>query len=137
MKTPKLAELIGISHSPEKSEAALRFHNLINQVDSTELHLVMHRHHPINHEIILKSNVEQVSCYADYHKTKSNNDIHLSPREQAIAQLVAEGLPNKVIAHQLQISQWTVATHLRRLFLKIGVSSRTAMIAKLLSQDLL
>ncbi|WP_289501271.1 helix-turn-helix transcriptional regulator [Gloeocapsopsis sp. IPPAS B-1203] len=136
MKTPKLARLISISHSPAKSEAALQFDNLINQVDSTELHLVMHRHHPINHEIILKSNVEQV-YYVDYHKTKSNNNIHLSPREQAIAQLVAEGLPNKVIARQLQISQWTVATHLRRLFIKIGVSSRTAMIAKLLSQDLL
>ena len=37
MKTPKLARLISISHSPAKSEAALQFDNLINQVDSTEL----------------------------------------------------------------------------------------------------
>lgn len=63
--------------------------------------------------------------------------VHLTPREQSIAQLVARGLPNKCIAKQLQISPWTVATHLRRLFAKLGVSTRSAMIAKLLSGNLL
>jgi DNA-binding CsgD family transcriptional regulator len=54
----------------------------------------------------------------------------LSPREQEIVRLVAQGLPNKCIGAVLDISAWTVATHLRRIFAKLGVTSRAAMIAK-------
>lgn len=136
MKTP-LVKRVSTANLSEASPAELRFHNLINQVTSTELHLVMRRHHPIEREIVFKSSVAQVDDYTNCCQTESSQQIHLSPREQAIAQLVAAGLPNKVIAHQLQISQWTVASHLRRSFIKVGVCSRTALIAKLLSQDLL
>lgn len=55
----------------------------------------------------------------------------LSPREIEIVRLVAEGHPNKVIAGVLEISSWTVCTHMRRVFAKLGVSSRAAMIARL------
>ena len=55
----------------------------------------------------------------------------LSPREIEIVRLVAIGHPNKVIAGVLDISAWTVCTHLRRIFAKLGVNSRAAMIAKL------
>ena len=58
----------------------------------------------------------------------------LSPREQEIVRLVAQGLPNKCISAVLEISTWTVATHLRRIFAKVGVSSRAAMIARLLER---
>lgn len=54
----------------------------------------------------------------------------LSPREQEIVRLVAAGHPNKVIAAVLDISYWTVGTHLRRIFGKLGVTSRAAMVAK-------
>jgi DNA-binding CsgD family transcriptional regulator len=53
----------------------------------------------------------------------------LSPREREIARLVADGLVNKTIGSVLDISPWTVATHLRRMFAKLRVSSRAAMIA--------
>ncbi|HEX8863120.1 MAG TPA: helix-turn-helix transcriptional regulator [Actinomycetes bacterium] len=56
----------------------------------------------------------------------------LSPRELEIARMVAKGLPNKTIASVLDISSWTVASHLRRVFTKLGVSSRAAMVARLL-----
>jgi DNA-binding CsgD family transcriptional regulator len=55
----------------------------------------------------------------------------LSPREVEIVRLVAEGRPNKVIAAVLEISSWTVCTHVRRVFAKLGVTSRAAMIARL------
>jgi DNA-binding CsgD family transcriptional regulator len=55
----------------------------------------------------------------------------LSPREMEVARLVAQGLPNKVIACELEISAWTVGTHVRRLFAKLGVTSRAAMVARL------
>jgi DNA-binding CsgD family transcriptional regulator len=65
----------------------------------------------------------------------SKNQYHLSPREQEIVRLVAEGLPNKCISAVLEISSWTVATHLRRIFAKLGVNSRAAMVAKLLGSS--
>lgn len=66
-----------------------------------------------------------------------NLNVTLSPREKAIAQLIAQGLPNKCIGKHLNISHWTVATYVRRIFVKLGVTSRTAMIALLLQENLL
>ena len=56
-------------------------------------------------------------------------NLSLSPREREIVRMVAQGRPNKVIAAVLNISSWTVCTHLRRIFAKLGVSSRAAMVA--------
>jgi DNA-binding CsgD family transcriptional regulator len=63
--------------------------------------------------------------------------IQLSPREQEIVRMVAKGHPNKVIADVLNISSWTVCTHLRRIFAKLGVGSRAAMVAQLLEMGVL
>jgi DNA-binding NarL/FixJ family response regulator len=49
----------------------------------------------------------------------------LSPRERAVLALVAEGLPNKLIARRLEISEKTVKAHLTRVFQQIGVTDRT------------
>ena len=43
----------------------------------------------------------------------------LSPREYEVARMVARGYPNKTIASVLEISTWTVSTHLRRIFAKL------------------
>src|ERR1700678_3181607 len=59
----------------------------------------------------------------------SSARIRLSPREQEIVRMVAKGHPNKIIADVLNISSWTVCTHLRRIFAKLGVGSRAAMVA--------
>ena len=59
----------------------------------------------------------------------------LTDREWEIASLVAEGKVNKQIAYQLKISEWTVSTHIRRIFVKLGVSSRASMVALLMSSD--
>jgi DNA-binding CsgD family transcriptional regulator len=60
----------------------------------------------------------------------------LSPREQQIARMVAQGYPNKTIAAKLGISSWTVSTHLRRMFAKYDVRSRAALVARLLEEQL-
>jgi len=57
----------------------------------------------------------------------------LSPRESEIARMVAMGLTNKSIAQLLEISPWTVSTHLRRIFAKLSVTSRAAMVTRLLT----
>lgn len=59
--------------------------------------------------------------------------VALSPREQQIALMVANGRTNQAIAFALEISVWTVSTHLRRIFAKLAVSSRAEMVAHLLS----
>jgi DNA-binding CsgD family transcriptional regulator len=52
----------------------------------------------------------------------------LTERELQIAVLVARGKVNKQIAKQLHISEWTVATYLRRMFAKLQVDSRAALV---------
>ena len=54
----------------------------------------------------------------------------LTPRETQIARLVADGLVNKEIATRLSISEWTVSTHMRRIFAKLGVETRAAMVLR-------
>lgn len=52
----------------------------------------------------------------------------LTERELQIIQLVACGQQNKQVAKHLGISEWTVSTHLRRIFAKLRVDSRAAMV---------
>lgn len=54
-----------------------------------------------------------------------NETNQLSEREREILRLVATGLSNQQIANQLGISVNTVKVHLRNVFSKIGVASRT------------
>ena len=51
--------------------------------------------------------------------------VDLTEREREVLQLVSEGLPNKLIARRLEISEKTVKTHLTRIFMAIGVTDRT------------
>jgi DNA-binding CsgD family transcriptional regulator len=60
----------------------------------------------------------------------------LSPREREIARMVADGYPNKTIAAVLGISSWTVSTYLRRVFAKLDVRSRAAMVARVVEEGL-
>jgi two-component system, NarL family, nitrate/nitrite response regulator NarL len=61
----------------------------------------------------------------------ARNPCCLSPRELEIVRLIAAGHPNKVIAGVLDISAWTVSTHVRRVFGKLCVTSRAAMVARM------
>ena len=56
----------------------------------------------------------------------------LSPREQELLALLAEGLSNKEISAQLCISFFTVRAHLMHIYEKLHVRSRTEAAAKFL-----
>jgi DNA-binding NarL/FixJ family response regulator len=55
----------------------------------------------------------------------ANEALHLSKRETEILELLAQGLANKEIADRLEISIETVRVHLRRIYEKLHVRSRT------------
>jgi DNA-binding NarL/FixJ family response regulator len=48
----------------------------------------------------------------------------LTKREEGVAGLVAEGLTNRAISHQLNLSEHTVRNYLFRIFNKLGTSTR-------------
>ncbi|MCA6115886.1 VCBS domain-containing protein [Bradyrhizobium sp. WSM 1738] len=51
----------------------------------------------------------------------------LTHRESQVVRLVSEGLSNKEIARQLNISQGTVKVHLHNIFQKLEISNRTVL----------
>ena len=61
----------------------------------------------------------------------------LSKREAEILQLVADGLSNREIAEQLFLSRYTVESHVKRIYRKLAVSSRTMAVQKARSQGVL
>lgn len=59
---------------------------------------------------------------------------NLTPREAEVVSHVQQGLSNAEIAKQLEISEGTVKVHLEHIYSKVGVHSRTALIARLRQQ---
>ena len=55
-------------------------------------------------------------------------NIDLTPREQSVLNLVAEGLMNKEIARRLDTSVRNVEKYVSRLFSKTGTNSRTELV---------
>jgi DNA-binding NarL/FixJ family response regulator len=58
-------------------------------------------------------------------RRKTRTEPEFSPREREVLELLAEGLPNKLIARRLEISEKTVKTHLTRVFQAVGATDRT------------
>ena len=54
----------------------------------------------------------------------------LTPRELTVLALVADGLGNREIGHELDISEHTVKFHLASVFGKLGASSRTEAVRR-------
>lgn len=147
----------GVLVSEKEALLKVLIRKLIRQLDSPTPHKVLQETEEVVNEVIFESDIDGVhyclvrcsqaetngeeqqtslgEIVAPYDKPEENQHqqekINLSPREIAIAKLVAQGLPNKSIGTCLDISPWTVATHLKRIFVKLGVSSRTAMVTRL------
>lgn len=54
----------------------------------------------------------------------------LTPREQEVLQALAQGLSNKLIARQLDISEHTVKFHVNAILSKLGAQSRTEAVVR-------
>ncbi len=69
-------------------------------------------------------------------QTPAPIQIDLTPREQSVLDLVAEGLMNKEIARRLETSVRNVEKYVSRLFSKTGTNSRTELVRYALEHGL-
>lgn len=78
----------------------------------------------------------------DYFSRLPDNEQHdsedygLSPRQQEVLALVVDGLDKPAIARRMRISYHTVGNHVREIYRKLHVSSRTQAVAKAIREDL-
>jgi DNA-binding NarL/FixJ family response regulator len=59
----------------------------------------------------------------------SNGRSLLTPREEQVVALVADGLTNRGVAEELGLSEHTIKKYLLRIFDKVGISSRVELYA--------
>ncbi|NJO79400.1 MAG: response regulator transcription factor [Cyanobacteria bacterium RM1_2_2] len=69
-------------------------------------------------------------------QTPAPINLDLTPREQSVLELVAEGLMNKEIARRLETSVRNVEKYVSRLFSKTGTNSRTELVRYALEHGL-
>jgi DNA-binding CsgD family transcriptional regulator len=74
--------------------------------------------------------------YAGDRSAQSNNCV-LTPRERDVLAMISQGLSNKRSARALEISPETVKTHVKRIFLKLAVNTRTEAVCRAGSLGLL
>ena len=70
-------------------------------------------------------------------KPQIETESTLTPRESQILRLLADGHSNKTLAAKLFVTENTVETHLRRIYGKLGIRSRTQAVAKALENGLI
>ena len=125
---------------------AVRVSVPISPVDNLVRKLVAHATHVADsgpggddksRKVLFDAEFDGMRCLVVREPKTTEARVSCTPREREIARMVAKGYPNKTIAGVLEISSWTVGTHLRHMFAKLHVSSRAAMVAKMIDAGLI
>jgi DNA-binding NarL/FixJ family response regulator len=81
------------------------------------------------------ANTEQLNCIMDLitevpslRVLNSKGRRLLTPREEQVVALVAEGLSNRQVATELNLSEHTIKKYLFRVFEKLGISTRVELV---------
>jgi DNA-binding NarL/FixJ family response regulator len=72
--------------------------------------------------------VEMVSEVPSLRILNSRGHQILTPREEQVVALVAEGLSNRNVARELDLSEHTIKKYLFRIFDKLGISTRVELV---------
>ncbi len=76
-------------------------------------------------QLVLSGGVFIPQQLIDYEDTETAEDTYtLTKRQSAVLELVLQGLSNKQIAHELQISEWTVKSHVAAIYRVLKVRNR-------------
>ncbi|NNP71416.1 DNA-binding response regulator [Acinetobacter defluvii] len=78
----------------------------------------------IAQKILKKLHLDQIATQESDQIKKSEKMEILSKREQEILVLVSQGLSNKEIAEQLNLSRYTIESHVKHIYRKLSVSTR-------------
>ena len=77
----------------------------------------------------------EVVVSAVFHRPRGytwpGHDLGLTARESEVAAFLSEGLSNREMADALSISEHTVKSHLKAIFMKTGVASRAQAVARI------
>ena len=88
---------------------------------------------PAPNHLLARARDELETCGPDggLHQARgSRDDVGLTPQEEAVSTLVAQGLSNREVAAELYVSPKTVQYHLTRIYAKLGVRSRSELAAR-------
>ena len=83
----------------------------------------------------LKYVIDALTVSPALHVINAKGEDLLTPREQQVVGLVAEGISNREIARQLAITENTVKKSLLRIYDKLGVSNRVELVLYALSHQ--
>jgi DNA-binding CsgD family transcriptional regulator len=134
--SPVLVQTESLCESKD-SHVADAFRTLVGLIERTSAGAVVEQGKSGSEDVLIDTEVKGSRYLLMRISQSASSRVQLSPREQEIVRMVAKGHSNKIIADVLSISSWTVSTHLRRIFAKLGVGSRAAMVARLLEMEIL
>ena len=87
--------------------------------------LVKNIHQAVNGQLVVDERLAEVMASLLRHDTSAGDQLStLTARECDIVWLIADGLSNKMIARELNITEGTVKVHVKHLLKKLGVRSR-------------
>ena len=94
--------------------------------------------------LILRVNMNQRKTNTSITKSKNQEEdvapetftsncrkYFLTSREIEILKLVSDGLPYKLIASQLSISEYTVNTHVKNMFTKVDATNKMELVSRI------
>ena len=76
---------------------------------------------------------ELAACGLTPRRRREKEQSELTPQEASVARLVAEGKSNRAVASELVVSVNTVEYHLKNIFVKLGISSRSQLVLRLVT----
>jgi DNA-binding NarL/FixJ family response regulator len=80
---------------------------------------------------------KMLEIFKDDKTSKASSDFNLTAREKELLGLLVEGMNYKTIAEKLFISPFTVQTHIKHIYEKLHVNTRSEAVVKALRERLI